>query len=722
MKLSTFFLRGVLSLVCLLPLSCFAQITITPGATAATLAARLTGSGVTVMNPVLTCPGTAEGTFVGPSTLSFSDGIVLTAGLATDAGGNASIFASTGSGGPGDADLDALAGVPTFDACVLEFDFRPIGDTIKFRYVFGSEEYPGFTCTAFNDVFGFLISGPGYATPQNIALVPGTTIPVCINSVNCGATGGGVLSTCTALGPGSPFCAYFVDNSAGSTITYDGLTSTLTAIAHVTPCDTYHLKIGIADATDDILDSGVFIEAGSLSSGSLSVAPISSNPADTSFAGEFCVRGCDPGKFYFNTGTSSSSQTIHYVIGGTAVNGYDYTHIADSIVIPPGDTLGIVYIYGLTGVAPGTKTVTVYIMSNIPCGATSVIIDSATITIYDSFYLKILTPDTTVCLGQGLTINSTGNPFLHLHWSPSTYLSNDTVWNPYTAPPVVGSTTYILTGVYPGLGCPPVHDHITVTVENLQVHTRDTTFCAGEHVRLNAWVSPLDPTYTYLWTSGTNLDNPGLLNSTYTQNTVGDFALNLFVISAAGCSGNDSIHLHVKPLASVTALPGNTTIGYGDNIQLDAINLSAYPLIYWWTPADGSLTNPNINNPIASPIDSTTYVVHAMNQWGCRDSASMMIRVIDTSVAGVPSAFTPNGDGLNDEFRIVNMKNKKLVEFSIFNRWGELVYFNGVNPTRGWNGTYNGVPQDMGVYNYHIILAKPDGTNLDLKGTVTLIR
>ncbi len=722
MKFSSQFMRRLWIFIFLLPLISRAQITVTPGATAAALAARLTGSGVTVMNPVLTCPTTSAGTFVGPSTLGFNNGIILSAGLAVDAGGPASFFASTGNGAPGDVDLDALAGVPTFDACVLEFDFRPIGDTIKFKYVFGSEEYTNYTCTGFNDVFGFLISGPGYAAPQNIALVPGTNIPVCINSVNCGATGFGTLSTCTALGPGSPFCAFYVDNSAGTTISYDGLTTTLTAIANVTPCDTYHLKIGVADATDDVLDSGVFLEAGSLSSGSLSVAPISSNPSDTSFGGEFCVRGCAPGEFYFNATASGSPQTIHFVIGGTAVNGYDYTHIADSIVIPPGDTTGVVYIYGLNTPTPGTRSVTIYIMSNIPCGASSVIIDSATINIYDSFYLKILTPDTSICLGQGLTINTDGNPFLHYHWTPATYLSNDTVKSPYVSPPVVGTYTYLVTGIYSGLGCPPVHDQITVTVENMKVHTDDTTFCVGEHVRLNAWVDPPDPTYTYLWTLGTDLNNPNIIDPVYFQNTVGDYALNLFVVSATGCSGNDSIHLHVKPLASITATPGNTTIGYGDHIQLDAINLTIHPLLYWWTPSDGSLTNPNINNPIASPLDSTTYVVHAMNEWGCRDSASMTIRVIDTSVSGVPSAFTPNGDGLNDEFRIVNMRNKKLVEFSVFNRWGELVYFNDINPTRGWDGTYNGVPQDLGVYNYHIILAKPDGTNIELKGTVTLIR
>src|SRR5205823_743581 len=123
----------------------------------------------------------------------------------------------------------------TYDACILEFDFKPAGDTVKFNYVFGSEEYTSFTCSSFNDVFGFFISGPGFAVPTNIALVPGTTIPVCINSVNCGATGFYSTSTCAALGPGSPFCTYYVNNSAGTTITYDGITTTLTAIAGVTP-------------------------------------------------------------------------------------------------------------------------------------------------------------------------------------------------------------------------------------------------------------------------------------------------------------------------------------------------------------------------------------------------------------------------------------------------------------------------------------------------------
>ena len=170
------------------------------------------------------------------------------------------------------------------------------------------------------------------------------------------------------------------------------------------------------------------------------------------------------------------------------------------------------------------------------------------------------------------------------------------------------------------------------------------------------------------------------------------------------------------------ATPGTTTINYGDHIQLDAINLTAYPLIFWWRPDDGTLDLPNINNPIATPLDSTNYIVYAMNEWGCRDSANVIILVNDGMGEGVPTAFTPNGDGLNDVFRLTNLRYQKLVEFSIYNRWGQLVYHNTSDIKKGWDGTLNGVEQDMGVYSYFVIIARPDGGQKIYKGDFTLIR
>jgi len=886
---------ALLALATLLsPVTGRSQVTVTSGATALQLASELTGGGVTVTSPTLTCASNAEGIFTGPSSLSFDSGIVLTSGTAATSGttygafGPASNFASTANGTPGDPDLTTLAGLTTYDACVLEFDFQPAGDTVKFNYVFGSEEYTDFTCSSFNDVFGFFISGPGYASATNIALVPGTTIPVCINSVNCGATGGYSTSTCSALGPGAPFCAYYVNNLTGTSITYDGITTTLTAIAAVSPCNTYHLKIGIADGSDEAFDSGVFIQAGSLTSTGIAVTPVGADPTDTSLGNQYCVRGCLPGVFNFATSAPvAGGLTIHYTIGGTAINGTDYSTIADSVVVPPGGSSANVIINGLPALSGGTKSVTLYILAPYTCSGVPVIIDSATILIIDGFPVNIITPDTSICLGSSFTMNATGDPHLHFMWTPASGgISNDTLLNPTVSPTT--TTTYTLTGTMPGSGCPPSTDVETVTViQNLSltvgpaiqntcvgvplplnvivspsagsysynwtpstwlssgivsnptvtpgaagnypyhvsviettagctvsdsfilhvlpndftlnnqdsgicfydvipvsasgdtefayhwqpasqvsnpdilapwltvntsttftvtatypgcpdmVHTvsyyvesphvdiltPDTMFCIYDTVHLRVLVTPADSPYVFSWSPTTNLYDGTMLEPVFTSGITGDYPYSLTIQSPLGCTSSDHVTLSPRPLAQVTASAVSPGVTYGGTDQLDATDLTAFPLVYWWTPDDGSLSNPNINNPVATPAAPTTYVVHAMNEWGCKDSASVFVDVTggdDGTV--VPMAFTPNNDGLNDVYRLVNMHNKKLVEFNIFNRWGQLLYHNSTDVKAGWDGTFNGQPQDIGTYQYDVIVAMPDGTNREFKGNLTLLR
>jgi gliding motility-associated-like protein len=115
-------------------------------------------------------------------------------------------------------------------------------------------------------------------------------------------------------------------------------------------------------------------------------------------------------------------------------------------------------------------------------------------------------------------------------------------------------------------------------------------------------------------------------------------------------------------------------------------------------------------------------MVYGMNEWACRDSATITIRVFFDEDEFIPNAFTPNGDGRNDIFRIGKMKYKKLVDFSIYNRWGQEVYHNPYDPNAGWDGTSWGIPQDMGVYYYSIMIETAGGKVKLYKGDVTLIR
>ena len=116
------------------------------------------------------------------------------------------------------------------------------------------------------------------------------------------------------------------------------------------------------------------------------------------------------------------------------------------------------------------------------------------------------------------------------------------------------------------------------------------------------------------------------------------------------------------------------------------------------------------------------YVLEGFNRFGCADSAVITISVDYNIIEGVPNAFTPNGDGKNDVFKIENARYDKLVDFSIYNRWGQQVYHNNYDINQGWDGTFHGVQQDLGTYNYNIIVTDPMGNTKQFKGTVILVR
>jgi hypothetical protein len=215
----------------------------------------LIGTGVDYDNVVFTGADSSRGSFWGgPGNIGLGNGIILTSGNVSLAPGpNNSSSAGANNSYPGDNDLQALAGIATFDACVLEFDFVPYYSYVWFQFVFGSEEYPEYI-NQFNDVFGFFISGPGITGPfsdnsKNIALIPGTDIPVSINNVNQENNS-----------------AYYVDNGLDF-IQYDGFTTVFTAESEVVPMETYHIKLAIGDGVDHVFDSGVLLQASSFCSG-----------------------------------------------------------------------------------------------------------------------------------------------------------------------------------------------------------------------------------------------------------------------------------------------------------------------------------------------------------------------------------------------------------------------------------------------------------------------
>lgn len=216
------------------------------GLSAANLANALVGQGVQISNIQSNCADRAAGTFSvsGDVGIGLSSGIILSSGSIDNVvGPNTEPGATVVNSKPGNPDLDALIpGYTTYDACTLEFDFTTQSSTVSFQYVFASEEYNEYVNSSYNDVFGFFIDGVNCATinSSNIS----------INNINGGFND-----------------IYYVNNETAAYNTeMDGMTRTLTCSKAIQPGQTHHLKLAIADAGDDVLDSNVFIGLQSITS------------------------------------------------------------------------------------------------------------------------------------------------------------------------------------------------------------------------------------------------------------------------------------------------------------------------------------------------------------------------------------------------------------------------------------------------------------------------
>jgi len=218
--------------------------------------------------------------------------------------------------------------------------------------------------------------------------------------------------------------------------------------------------------------------------------------------------------------------------------------------------------------------------------------------------------------------------------------------------------------------------------------------------------------YQYAWSPA------ALLLTPHQENTPGFIdATQTFVVTAtdmaSGCKGSDTVTI-IKDTVPVVTVSPDTTILPRTSAQMHASGAYTYN----WSPA-GGLNNPRSADPMASPRENTTYTVTGRSLYGCYNSASVTVRVNGQIL--VPNAFTPNGDGVNDVFRIVNYGFDQVMEFRIFNRWGKEV-FSTTNGMDGWDGTLNGQPAATGTYYYLIRISHKDGGASDYRGDLTLVR
>ena len=367
--------------------------------------------------------------------------------------------------------------------------------------------------------------------------------------------------------------------------------------------------------------------------------------------------------------------------------------------------------------AQGTYTVTLVYHNAYGCVA-----DTTASVTFNHPLSSVFTPSaSSVCLGNPVNFTNTSVGTM------ATYLwafgdgTTATDMNPSHIYHTAGVYNVVLT-VTDNIPCSASSNtSIEVVSINARTEFHDTIVCLRDSMPLITFVTVTPAgtgaTVSYSWAPTNNLSSSTVAEPNFFG--FGDFTYT-FTATAnpLGCVASDVEIIHSKFPLVLANLTASQTIAYGSSIQLNADSAD----IYVWTPDNGTLDNANINDPVATPVDSiTTYTVIGMTTYGCRDTATITIRLNDSVTDFMPGAFSPNNDGLNDVFRPYNLRFQKLVDFRVFNRWGVEV-FHTSDGSKGWDGKYNGVPQDLGVYFYTVIIAHPDGSQKTYSGSVTLLR
>lgn len=677
----------------------------------------------------------------------FSAGLLLTTGNGIGAQGPNNATSATNNNPAttnvsSDPHLQAIANGTVTNGIVLEFDFIPSGDTMSFRYIFGSDEYPEFSPSSFNDAFGLFLWGPGIAGPYvlagypaggaNIAVIPGG-IPVTINNV------GDASNT-----------QYYVFNDNGSTygdaIQYDGTTVVLNAAASVQCNQTYHIKLAISNVGDQSYDSGVFLEAGSFASDAVAVT-VATVSGDTTI-----VEGCTSADFIFTRPAAQLDDTlyINYNISGDAEEGVDYGFLPDTIIFLPGqDSVVITLDPYLDSIAEGFESVVITVEILNPCGDT--IFSEGTIYIGEGPIIDITENDPLVpCAEEDVPLYAEASggyaPYVY-EWFDEQGLPiglGDTI---YGAIGENGSINYIVTAT-DNCGFTGV-DTVTLSMnQTLAIDTMGTEPSSCQPTGV-VWgiVSGNAGIPTYNWT-GPGVNSPNFIDASVWEDIGSGWYY--FTVTDDVCQVFDSVFVDLldPPIASfdVSALSGCSPL------EIEITNSSENGTNYLWDFGDGSDFNTTSTNAFTHTFVNNTsnqgYVIQLIVQQGAFCADTTTVGVI-TSVCGctdpsadnynplateddgscffpdpvveAPNVFTPNDDGANDSFELKwqNLVSLKLV---IINRWGNVLYNETSEDLLNFVPSWDGGKLESGVYFYKYTGIGVTGTEVTGHGFFHLIR
>ncbi len=644
-------------------------------------------------------------------------------------------------------EVNAINSTMLNNIIVLEFDFRPISDQISFEYVFASEEYQSFTCSNYNDIFGFFISGPGINgiyenNAVNIALIPDpnnsgefTNTPVIINALNGGVpTGGGVAENCAGIDPNwEDYAVFFSENSAVDNIAVDpnfpfhGFTVPLTATYQVIPCEWHHIKLAIADVTDGGVNSGVFLQEGSFSSPPINQIEVESNVANVfNSSSEFIdnlYEGCGSASVTFYRPEGILGEVIFpFVTDGDATNFIDYEIPGvqnNEIVMPVGEDSVILQVvpFGDQDIEPTEELIIEVLPVSYDCYVTER--DTIVFEIFDQPYLEFQNVSSDFlldCPGDeaNLTAQASGGiaslmeePEYIYQWSEQPGPEQNITVSPIIPTDYFISVTDVCGQV--------IFDNVFVDFElyeELILSSEIVYTCYNQLEEVCIQTEGGNPPFSFLWENDSigpcMKDFPGI------------YAVSVTDECAIETTSSGEIYLDEapNPAFSVYQMPD-------DNLGVDINNstLAIDGLSYMWDFGDntGSIVEEPESHyyPDSGEYNVTLGVTTEINN--CYKELSQVVQVAPLYYYYSPNTFSPNGDMMNDTFSpfVVGVET---FEFFIFDRWGKQVFYsNDIN--QKWDGTFESADAQSGTYNFKVLVKKYyDDTIYQEYGVVTLLR
>lgn len=676
--------------------------------------------------------GTGQGSFgyftSGASGFPFANGIVLSTSKAVSTEGpNATTLSEDAIGWVGDSDLEqALFISNTSNATVLEFDFVPFTSQVSFDYVFASEEYHGTAPCSYSDGFAFLLKVAGTTTYQNLALVPGTSTPVKVTTVHPDIPG-----SCPAINE-TFFGSY---NGVNSPTNFNGQTVIMTAKSGVTPGTTYHIKLVIADQQDPLYDSAIFLGGGSFKVGT-DLGPdkliANNNPvcAGQSYVLDATEAGTNSYKWFKNgilqpqttptfTVTSSGIYSVEISLGATTciatgqvtieysplpvlnnevlvqcddnndgISIFNLTKL-DNLIKNGNTTLSNVVYYETLPNAQNqvnpilnpttfqniiTNQVFARVANTFGCAnyaevklliSNNVILPQTYSTCdldtnqdgFMAFNLNtMITPQVVLAIPAGLIVEYYAS-------ENDAILQNNPLPNSFTN--TIANQQIIFARIVNGSDCYGIIP-ITLNVNAFDPSNfldESSFFCKGNSINLEVATG----FSSYLWSNGATSN---ITNVSVTGN------YSVIVTNANGCSKTKHFMVSSSEIATIISIDVNDFSGNENTIRVNFTGNGAYEFsIDGINFQDSSLfTNVNIGE----------YYITIRDKNGCGDVISNLVYVLD-----YPKYFTPNGDGINDFWKIKNLDYQSNSSIYIYNRFGKFIKEINANGN-GWDGTYNG--------------------------------